>query len=119
MTGGRRRTARGGAAAAAADRGADEPRRGGGSGGAPGKRRRGSGGGDHGRIRLMDVSLGTLLGLGLGFLALLLVSLLVYNYRWGSKEEDAAVRKVMRVVTPLPAPKMMELPQVKWISNTE
>ncbi|OAY72671.1 Mannosyl-oligosaccharide glucosidase GCS1 [Ananas comosus] len=113
MTGGRRRTARGGAAAAAAaDRDADEPRRGGGGGGgAPGKRRRGSGGGDHGRIRLMDVSLGTLLGLGLGFLALLLVSLLVYNYRWGSKEEDAAVRKVMRVVTPLPAPKMMELPQ--------
>nr|XP_010929770.1 mannosyl-oligosaccharide glucosidase GCS1 [Elaeis guineensis] len=65
---------------------------------------------DHGPIRLMDVNVKTLLGLGFGFLALLFVAFLVYNYHRGSKEDDA-VEKLMRTVTPLPAPKMMDLPQ--------
>ncbi|XP_065043148.1 mannosyl-oligosaccharide glucosidase GCS1-like isoform X1 [Musa acuminata AAA Group] len=64
---------------------------------------------DHGPIRLRDVSLKTLLGLG--FLASLFVFFLVNNYQWGSLREDAAVRSLRRAVTPLPAPRMMDLPQ--------
>ncbi|ONK58208.1 uncharacterized protein A4U43_C09F9600 [Asparagus officinalis] len=66
---------------------------------------------DHGPIRLMNVRICTLLGLGFGFLALLLVGFFVYSSGGGSEEELAEARKLMRVVTPLPAPKMMDLPQ--------
>lgn len=67
---------------------------------------------DHGPIRLMNVRIRTLLGLGFGFLAILSVVFFVYSSGGGSGEESAEVRKLMRVVTPLPAPKMMDLPQV-------
>lgn len=60
----------------------------------------------------MNVRIWTLLGLGFGFLALLLVGFFVYSSGGGSEEELAEARKLMRVVTPLPAPKMMDLPQV-------
>lgn len=66
---------------------------------------------DHGPIRLMNVRIRTLLGLGFGFLAILSVAFFVYSSDGGSEEESAEVRKLMRVVTPLPAPKMMDLPQ--------
>ncbi|KAJ8476372.1 hypothetical protein OPV22_020099 [Ensete ventricosum] len=64
---------------------------------------------DHGPIQLRDVSLKTLLGLG--FLASLFLFFLVNNYQWGSRREDPVVRKLRRAVTPLPAPRMMDLPQ--------
>ncbi|CAL9118938.1 unnamed protein product [Musa textilis] len=63
---------------------------------------------DHGPIRLRDVSLKTLLGLG--FLASLFVFFLVNNYQWVSRREDPVVRSLRRAVTPLPAPRMMDLP---------
>ncbi|KAL0926218.1 hypothetical protein M5K25_002430 [Dendrobium thyrsiflorum] len=65
---------------------------------------------DHGPLHIMDVKVWTLLGIGFGFLALFLVSFLLYN-RQGRTEEDVEFRKLMRVVTPLPAPRMLDLPQ--------
>ncbi|KAJ0972621.1 hypothetical protein J5N97_020580 [Dioscorea zingiberensis] len=64
----------------------------------------------HGPIRLMDVSVRRLLVLGFGFLALLFIASLVYSYSVGS-EEDEVARMARRSVTPLHAPKMMDLPQ--------
>ncbi|RWW90539.1 hypothetical protein BHE74_00000374 [Ensete ventricosum] len=69
---------------------------------------------DHGPIQLRDVSLKTLLGLG--FLASLFLFFLVNNYQWGSRREDPVVRKLRRAVTPLPAPRMMDLPQLLMIN---
>lgn len=111
MSGSSRRNARSRAKTSPADVDADEPlwNRGPIHGTRKGRSR------DAGPIRLMDVSLKTLLGLGFGFLALLFVAFLV----WGSKEDDA-VKKLMRTVTPLPAPKMMDLSQVKrFLANSE
>ncbi|KAK8928705.1 Mannosyl-oligosaccharide glucosidase GCS1 [Platanthera zijinensis] len=65
---------------------------------------------DHGLLKLMNVRVRTLLGIGLLFLSLLIVSFFFYN-RKGPADEDTEVRKLMRVVTPLPAPKMLDLPQ--------
>lgn len=115
MSGGSRRIARSRAKTSPADLAADEPLRNRGPihGTQKGRSR------DHGPIRLMDVSLKTLLGLGFGFLALLFVAFLVYNFHGESKEDDA-VKKLMRTVTPLPAPKMMDLSQVKrFLANSE
>ncbi|XP_072999094.1 mannosyl-oligosaccharide glucosidase GCS1 [Typha latifolia] len=98
MTGSSRRTARSRAKTSPVESEADEPRR---------KWRRSR---DHGPIRLMDVSIRTLFLLGFLFLALLSIGFLVYKYCWEPKDDDA-IRKIMRVVTPLPAPRMMDLPQ--------
>lgn len=107
MSGGSRRTARSRTKTSPTDVDADEPLQN--RGPIRGTRKVRSR--DHGPIRLMDVSLKTLLGLGFGFLALLWVAFIVYHYHWGSSNEDDAVKKVMRTVTPLPAPKMMDLIQ--------
>src|SRR4051812_15250705 len=80
--------------------------------GQPPPNRRREGNRDRGPIQLMNVRIRALLGLGLGFLAVLFVVFLVYSSGSGSKEETAEIKKLMRVVTPLPAPKMMDLPQV-------
>ncbi|XP_042432224.1 mannosyl-oligosaccharide glucosidase GCS1-like isoform X2 [Zingiber officinale] len=66
---------------------------------------------DHGPIRLMDVSLKTLLWLGFGFLAFISVFLLIYNHHWESWHESPALMRLRRVVTPLQASKMMDLAQ--------
>ncbi|WOL02483.1 mannosyl-oligosaccharide glucosidase GCS1 isoform X2 [Canna indica] len=66
---------------------------------------------DHGPIRLMDVSLKTLLALGFCVLALIFAFFFIYNYHWETRQEDPTLRRLKRVVTPLPAPKMMDLPQ--------
>ncbi|KAH7670313.1 Mannosyl-oligosaccharide glucosidase protein [Dioscorea alata] len=65
---------------------------------------------DHGPIRLMNVSVTKLLVLGVGFLALLFLALLFYTYSLAS-EEDEVARMARTSVTPLDAPKMMDLPQ--------
>ena len=59
-----------------------------------------------GPIRLMEVNLKSLLGFG--FLALLIVVFLIYDRTASVVVEDRS----LRIVTPLPAPKMMDLPQV-------
>ncbi|KAG6475310.1 hypothetical protein ZIOFF_064528 [Zingiber officinale] len=66
---------------------------------------------DHGPIRLMDVSLKTLLWLGFGFLAFISVFLLISNHHWESWHESPALMRLRRVVTPLQASKMMDLAQ--------
>lgn len=71
---------------------------------------------DHGPIRLMDVSLKTLLWLGFGVVAFISVFLLIYKYHWESRHESPALRRLERVVTPLQAPKMMDLAQVRLSS---
>lgn len=72
---------------------------------------------DHGPIRLMDVSLKTLLWLGFGFLAFISVFLLIYNHHWEFRHESPALRRLRRVVTPLQAPKMVDLLQVSLSSS--
>ncbi|KAG0459824.1 hypothetical protein HPP92_022952 [Vanilla planifolia] len=64
---------------------------------------------DHGPLRLMEVRIRTLLGLCFGFLALLLVSFLFYTNQ--RRSEDAMLQNLARVVAPLPALKMLDLPQ--------
>lgn len=59
-----------------------------------------------GPIRLMEVNITSLLGFG--FLALLIVVFLIYDHTASVVDEDRS----LRIVTPLPAPKMMDLPQV-------
>lgn len=58
-----------------------------------------------GPIRLMEVNLKSFLGFG--FLALLIVVFLIYDRTASVVDEDRS----LRIVTPLPAPKMMDLPQ--------
>lgn len=67
---------------------------------------------DHGPLHIMDVKVRTLLGIVFSFLALFLVSFLLYN-RQARTEEDVEFGKLKRVVTPLPAPRMLDLPQVR------
>jgi mannosyl-oligosaccharide glucosidase len=79
-------------------------------------RRRGRG--DHGPLRLMDVSPRTLAFLGLASFALMSVAFVAYTGGlWEEVEAEGAatLRTVMRSVTPLPAPRMMDLAQVKPI----
>lgn len=59
-----------------------------------------------GPIRLMEVNVKYLLGFG--FLALLIVVFLIYDRTVSVVDED----RRLRAVTPFPAPKMMDLPQV-------
>ena len=76
-------------------------------------RRRGRG--DHGPLRLMDVSPRTLALLGIASFALMSVAFVAYTGGWWEEVEGegaATLRTVMRSVTPLPAPRMMDLPQV-------
>jgi mannosyl-oligosaccharide glucosidase len=76
-------------------------------------RRRGRG--DHGPLRLMDVSPRTLAFLGLASFALMSVAFVAYIGGWWEEVEAegaATLRTVMRSVTPLPAPRMMDLAQV-------
>lgn len=73
-----------------------------------------SGRGDHGPLRLMAVSVRTLLFLGIASAALLAVAFVAYTGGWwedSESEEAAALRRMARSVTPLDAPLMMDLPQ--------
>ncbi|CAM0884412.1 unnamed protein product [Alopecurus aequalis] len=74
-----------------------------------------SGRGDHGPLRLMAVSARTLLLLGITSVTLLSVLFVAYTGGWweaGSESEgSAALRRMARSVTPLDAPRMMDLPQ--------
>ncbi|XP_020592219.1 mannosyl-oligosaccharide glucosidase GCS1 [Phalaenopsis equestris] len=65
---------------------------------------------DHGLLRIMNVRVRTLLGIGFGFFVILMASFLFYNL-YGRSDDDPEVRKLMRIVTPLPAPKMLDLAQ--------
>ena len=76
-------------------------------------RRRGRG--DHGPLRIMDVRRRTLAFLGIASFALMSVAFVAYTGGWWEEVEGegaATLRTVMRSVTPLPAPRMMDLPQV-------
>ncbi|KAL6840416.1 hypothetical protein ACP4OV_030226 [Aristida adscensionis] len=75
-------------------------------------RRRGRG--DHGPLRLMDLSPRTLALLGVASLALVSVAFVAYTGGWREDVEGegaATLRTVMRSITPLSAPRMMDLPQ--------
>uniref|UniRef100_A0A0E0JSX2 Mannosyl-oligosaccharide glucosidase n=1 Tax=Oryza punctata TaxID=4537 RepID=A0A0E0JSX2_ORYPU len=75
-------------------------------------RRRGRG--DHGPLRLMEVSPRNLLLLGIASVALLGVAFVAYTGVWQGKadgEDETPLRRVVRSVTPLDAPRMMDLPQ--------
>ncbi|TKW18493.2 hypothetical protein SEVIR_5G437000v4 [Setaria viridis] len=75
-------------------------------------RRRGRG--DHGPLRLMYVSTRTLALLGIVSFALASVAFVTYTGGWWEEVETegaATLRTVMRSVTPLSAPRMMDLPQ--------
>ena len=78
-----------------------------------------SGRGDHGPLRLMAVSARTLLLLGITSVTLLSVSFVAYTGGWWQAEPEsegaAALRRVARSVTPLDAPRMMDLPQVRIV----
>ncbi|PKA57738.1 Mannosyl-oligosaccharide glucosidase GCS1 [Apostasia shenzhenica] len=65
---------------------------------------------DHGPLHLMDVRVRTLLGIGFSFLILLLVAFFFY-YHHARDAENLEFEKMMRFVTPFPAPKMLDLPQ--------
>ncbi|KAI4964728.1 hypothetical protein ZWY2020_059785 [Hordeum vulgare] len=74
-----------------------------------------SGRGDHGPLRLMTVSARTLLLLGIASVTLLSLAFLAYTGGWWQAEAEsegaAALRRMARSVTPLDAPRMMDLPQ--------
>ncbi|KAL5973025.1 hypothetical protein ACLOJK_039832 [Asimina triloba] len=63
---------------------------------------------DHGPIRLMNIDLKALLGFGI--LTFLLIAFVLYGHL-GHTEGSERDSKMLRVVMPLPAPKMMDLPQ--------
>lgn len=70
--------------------------------------------GNHGPLRLMDVRPRTLAYFVIASFALVSVTFVVYTGGWWEEVEGegvATLRKVMRSVTPLPAPRMMDLPQ--------
>jgi len=76
-------------------------------------RRRGRG--DHGPLLLMDLRPRTLALFVLASFAFVSVAFVVYTGGWWEEAEGegaATLRKVMRSVTPLSAPRMMDLPQV-------
>jgi mannosyl-oligosaccharide glucosidase len=71
--------------------------------------------GNPGPLRLMDVRPRTLAYFVVASFALVSVTFVVYTGGWWEEVEGegaATLRKVMRSVTPLPAPRMMDLPQV-------
>uniref|UniRef100_A0A1D1XWE2 Mannosyl-oligosaccharide glucosidase n=1 Tax=Anthurium amnicola TaxID=1678845 RepID=A0A1D1XWE2_9ARAE len=109
MAGGTRSSARSRAkpSSSPVDSGADPLLR----GARPGQRVRKGRSGDHGPIRLMDVSLRTLLASGLAFVALLGIFSAFHYYRGLLASGGGGGRELMRVVTPLAAPRMMDLPQ--------
>jgi mannosyl-oligosaccharide glucosidase len=120
MTGGGSSSTRRAAAAAARSRGrpsdASEPEPDARRAAAAAARRRGRG--DHGPLRLMDVSPRTLALLGITSFALVSCAFVAYTGGWWEEVEaegSATLRKVMRSVTPLSAPRMMDLPQVTTI----
>ncbi|ONM35063.1 Mannosyl-oligosaccharide glucosidase GCS1 [Zea mays] len=70
--------------------------------------------GNPGPLRLMDVRPRTLAYFVVASFALVSVTFVVYTGGWWEEVEGegaATLRKVMRSVTPLPAPRMMDLPQ--------
>ncbi|KAK3166350.1 hypothetical protein QOZ80_1AG0044680 [Eleusine coracana subsp. coracana] len=70
--------------------------------------------GDHGPLRLMDLSLRTLMLLGIATVAFVSVAIVAYTDGWWEEAEgegSATMRTVMRSITPLQAPRMMDLPQ--------
>jgi mannosyl-oligosaccharide glucosidase len=79
-----------------------------------------SGRGDHGPLRVMAVSARTLLLLGIASVSLLSVAFVAYNGGWWQAESEsegsAALRRMARSVTPLDAPRMMDLPQVRTVT---
>uniref|UniRef100_A0A453GCK1 Uncharacterized protein n=1 Tax=Aegilops tauschii subsp. strangulata TaxID=200361 RepID=A0A453GCK1_AEGTS len=80
-----------------------------------------SGRGDHGPLRVMAVSARTLLLLGIASVALLSFAFLAYTGGWWQAEAEsegaAALRRMARSVTPLDAPRMMDLPQVRVVTS--
>ncbi|KAG8054167.1 hypothetical protein GUJ93_ZPchr0001g31040 [Zizania palustris] len=75
-------------------------------------RRRGRG--DHAPLRLVEVSPRNLLLLGIASVSLLAVAFVVYTGGWREEaveEGETPLRRVVRSVTPLDAPRMMDLPQ--------
>jgi mannosyl-oligosaccharide glucosidase len=71
--------------------------------------------GDHGLLRLLDLTPRALMFLGIASVALVSVAYVAYTGWWWEEAEgevSATLRTVMRSVTPLPAPRMMDLPQV-------
>jgi mannosyl-oligosaccharide glucosidase len=120
--GGSRGTTRRPAAAASRSRGDPSS-----SGSVPDARRaaaaaataRRSGRGDHGPLRVMAVSARTLLLLGIASVSVLSVAFMAYTGGWWQAESEsegaAALRRMARSVTPLDAPRMMDLPQVRIV----
>uniref|UniRef100_A0ACD5XGZ3 Uncharacterized protein n=1 Tax=Avena sativa TaxID=4498 RepID=A0ACD5XGZ3_AVESA len=74
-----------------------------------------SGRGDHGPLRVMALSPRTLLLLAVASVCVLSVAFLAYTGGWWQAESEsegaAALRRMARSVTPLDAPRMMDLPQ--------